>query len=564
MGASQSTGTQNSAGGTEIPQDRGKLSAEVTDDMDFYALLGVEKNATDDELKRGYKKQALKLHPDRNFNQVEEATALFAKVQAAYDVLSDPQERAWYDSHTFNSSGYSEDKHDDQESPENVSTSEELQKYFNPMLYRDTTDGPEGIYQIASSLFTRLGEEEWEAAVEQGIVENYDRLPQFGDSRSPWVGETKVFYDAWMSFSSKKSFSWYDVHRLREASDRRTRRAMENMNQKSRDAARKEFNETVRALVSFIRKRDPRFKHHSKQSGGTKSANSHSNTAAAKTQALRDRKANLYKKQGYEEQEWEKAADEDFEEFISDDELEKRNRRKEKEWEKRRVLRETQDNSIMDDLSEDDSDEEIVEIFECVVCDKSFKAQKQLAAHEKSKKHIKALQKLKWQMQKEGIDMELKGSGDENEGISDVQDDTGNQSENSISEISHREEGSIDTPNDPVNDLASDFKDTKVSRSSGDDSEEEESDEVESSKIQQDQTITVPAEEDKDTLSHPSKKLSKAKQRKKMRAQNGTKPLKQDGLTCAVCEISFLSRNKLFDHVKASGHAVHVPSKKRQ
>jgi DnaJ homolog subfamily A member 5 len=50
-------------------------------------------------IKKAYRKKALELHPDRNFGDVEAATTKFAEVQSAYEVLSDPQERAWYDSH---------------------------------------------------------------------------------------------------------------------------------------------------------------------------------------------------------------------------------------------------------------------------------------------------------------------------------------------------------------------------------------------------------------------------------------------------------------------------------
>src|ERR1700761_4035429 len=66
---------------------------------DYYELIGVERLATDEEIKKAYRRKALELHPDRNYGNVEHATRLFSEVQTAYEVLSDPQERAWYDSH---------------------------------------------------------------------------------------------------------------------------------------------------------------------------------------------------------------------------------------------------------------------------------------------------------------------------------------------------------------------------------------------------------------------------------------------------------------------------------
>src|SRR5271155_4488774 len=66
---------------------------------DYYELLGVDRQASEDEIKKAYRRKALELHPDRNYGNVESATKLFAEIQSAYEVLSDPQERAWYDSH---------------------------------------------------------------------------------------------------------------------------------------------------------------------------------------------------------------------------------------------------------------------------------------------------------------------------------------------------------------------------------------------------------------------------------------------------------------------------------
>jgi len=63
---------------------------------DYYKILGVEKTATDDEIKRAYKKTAIKYHPDRNPGN-KEAEEYFKKAAEAYDVLRDPDKRARYD-----------------------------------------------------------------------------------------------------------------------------------------------------------------------------------------------------------------------------------------------------------------------------------------------------------------------------------------------------------------------------------------------------------------------------------------------------------------------------------
>jgi DnaJ homolog subfamily B member 4 len=66
---------------------------------DYYAILGVPRSAEtgDAEIKKAYRKMALKWHPDRNPNQKDLAEAKFKDVAEAYDVLSDPEKRAVYD-----------------------------------------------------------------------------------------------------------------------------------------------------------------------------------------------------------------------------------------------------------------------------------------------------------------------------------------------------------------------------------------------------------------------------------------------------------------------------------
>ncbi|KAG5636398.1 hypothetical protein H0H81_008172 [Sphagnurus paluster] len=63
---------------------------------DYYKLLGIDKSATDDEIKKAYKKMALKWHPDRNGGS-EEANKKFKEVSEAFEVLSDSNKRAVYD-----------------------------------------------------------------------------------------------------------------------------------------------------------------------------------------------------------------------------------------------------------------------------------------------------------------------------------------------------------------------------------------------------------------------------------------------------------------------------------
>lgn len=64
---------------------------------DFYKLLDVDKNASDDEIKKSYRKMAMKFHPDRNTDAPEKAEAKFKQIKEAYEILSDPKKRSAYD-----------------------------------------------------------------------------------------------------------------------------------------------------------------------------------------------------------------------------------------------------------------------------------------------------------------------------------------------------------------------------------------------------------------------------------------------------------------------------------
>ena len=70
---------------------------------DYYNVLGVSKNASDEELKRAYRKLAMKYHPDKNPNK-KEAEERFKEINEAYAVLSDKEKRKQYD--TFGAEGF--------------------------------------------------------------------------------------------------------------------------------------------------------------------------------------------------------------------------------------------------------------------------------------------------------------------------------------------------------------------------------------------------------------------------------------------------------------------------
>src|SRR4030066_1883965 len=68
---------------------------------DYYQVLGVDKKASADEIKKAYRKLAIKGHPDKNPTNKKASEEKFKKISEAYAVLSDPQKRQQYD--TFGS-----------------------------------------------------------------------------------------------------------------------------------------------------------------------------------------------------------------------------------------------------------------------------------------------------------------------------------------------------------------------------------------------------------------------------------------------------------------------------
>lgn len=77
------------------------MSEPSASNTDFYQVLGVTSEASDEEIRAAYKKAAIQWHPDKHRQQKQFAEAKFKEISTAYAVLSDPAKRSKYDSKGF-------------------------------------------------------------------------------------------------------------------------------------------------------------------------------------------------------------------------------------------------------------------------------------------------------------------------------------------------------------------------------------------------------------------------------------------------------------------------------
>jgi len=550
--------------GAEQSSSRGSAAAQdAPKKTDYYELLGVGRQATEDEIKKAYRKKALELHPDRNYGDVERATQKFAEVQSAYEVLSDPQERGWYDSHR-DAILRGDDPNDVDAAPEfhnvRVMTADEVYALigrFNKAVPMDNS--PYSFFTILAETFDRLAMAEiaaFEMETDDYSNAQPPEYPPFGcsDDNDQFA---KRFYSGWQNFATRLNFSWKDKWRLSDAPDRRVRRLMEKENKKFREDAAREFNDAVRSLVIFVRKRDPRYVPNT-QSEVERQKILRDSAAA---QAARSRAANQAK--------------------MNDEDAVP-------EWARAGAGEDGEEDAHFGEFSESEEESE-VEVLECVVCDKVFKSEKQFESHEKSKKHIKAVQQLQRQMRKENKHLDLKDNQAEATTTTTSTGATTTYYERATKSKRHGIEDEVSSASgteSPINDERQpEHKDEpagsngSVASESGEDEDDDDDDDeyasreaVESrlagTEFNEERSLTMIANATSSGLakeidqlsletSEPAKKVGKAKAKREKKAAKQAAE-QQNGATaqkCAVCNEEFESRTKLFAHIKDEGHA---------
>uniref|UniRef100_A0A0N5ANT7 DnaJ homolog subfamily C member 21 n=1 Tax=Syphacia muris TaxID=451379 RepID=A0A0N5ANT7_9BILA len=328
----------------------------------YYEVLNVERNADDETIKKAYRKLALKWHPDKNPDNLEECTRYFSLIQQAYDVLSDPQEKAWYDRNREEIlMGGLEEKY---------SATIDLEPFYNRSCFSGYDDSEKGFYTVYRQLFEALANEDYEFIDDPDI-----KYPGFGDSQSDYDTVVGPFYGFWQSFSTARPYYWISKYDIKDAVNSKHLKAIKKENNKLRDAVKKERNGQCRRLVSFVRKNDKRVKKHAEY--------------------LMERRIEQEKKSREKQIETIRKNLLEFGEYKESEES------RLEHLEDLKVIEEALEAEFgSGNKSTEDSaaNEEMVSLY-CVACKKPFKSRKALANHEKTKKHNEILAELKKHLQ---------------------------------------------------------------------------------------------------------------------------------------------------------------------
>ena len=534
----------------------------------YYEVLNVSKEANDEDLKKSYRKLALKWHPDKNPDNLDEAKREFILIQLAFEVLSDPQERAFYDRHRESilrgaKSGFKDESVD-------------VFGYFTSSCYSGFEDDEKGFYAVYREIFNKLAFEESEY-----LNDDDPSPPMFGNSKSPYDDVNK-FYGYWLSFCTKKSFSWLDTWDLSEAENRQISRLMQQDNKRLRYKAKKERNELIRELVAIVRKRDKRVQAYSEYLKKKTEENSRKTEEHRRKQIAKHRKdiesckeAEWSKFSNFENQlkEIESVVASEFNDLDDSGESEidelfcvacNKSFRTEKTFANHEKSKKHKENVLS---SDPESDESVIESSFCVACNKSFKTEKAFANHQRSKRHLQEIEKLNDTNDVSDDDSKLADRLDDDLVLSEENCDKSNADVGSVLEEDTDLVENVNSRSKKKQ-KTSKKKKKNIQPVASPESEEEEIDlhEVAGSKKQKKKL------EREKILTNTEKKLSPRTLRKLKQMMEGMKPPPPEpkymndlidftGLDhrCGYCNQSFVSKNKLFKHLNSTGHAVYLP-----
>ena len=139
-----------------------------------YEVFELPRDCSEEEVRKQYKKLALRYHPDKNVGNEEEATNRFKELSTAYAVLSDAKERHWYDEHRESILRGCGPGSGNEDLGEGV----DLWKFFSSSCYSGSDDGRTGFYTVYSAVFKEIYDAE-------ARVDSSSEWMPFGNSESP-------------------------------------------------------------------------------------------------------------------------------------------------------------------------------------------------------------------------------------------------------------------------------------------------------------------------------------------------------------------------------------------
>lgn len=558
----------------------------------YYEELGVARDATESEIKTAYRKLALRWHPDKNMNNLEEAKEKFQVLQQAYEVLSDHHERAWYDNHREQilrgkNSEYEENCLD-------------LFQYFTVSCFKGYGDDEKGFYKTYAEVFERIAAEDAEFMDDEEEIEN---IPKFGDSTSNYEEVVGPFYAYWQSYCTKKTYTWLCPHDITGIKDRRVLRYIEKDMKKIVQQAKRERNEEVRNLVSFIRKRDKRVQANKKML---------EEKAALNRQKQEQNRLEQIRKRNRELEEMRKANANTFNEGF-----EEQLKQLEQEYDG-----DTDSDADESENSGEEEQGEFIDDLYCVACNRAFSNQNAFANHETSKKHKENIDRLVREMKDEDKSFEEDGKQkkkiqiveledlddddfcmSDDDDVNDIPSDLDDLEDDDMLESEFYDElNDLQLEEDDVSELEeietkpaivvatkkSKSKKNKKAKKAAvkveteDSSDKEDNEPIEVPPIEQNDKEVDESDDDWGTNKKAAKKSKNKKSQKKSTATEANpepKPEVKANVktvdkefnnhedvsgnstvqSCVTCKATFPSKNKLFAHLKKTNHGVYIP-----
>ncbi|TFK34126.1 DnaJ domain-containing protein [Crucibulum laeve] len=292
------------------------------DVLDLYEVLEVELEATPEDIKRAYRKKALEHHPDKNQGDVVGSTRRFARIQEAYETLSDGHKREIYNykratappasqddkamEEEFTMPGTHRDTSISQSSwfqyifgfwsssstpaPKEHKIMEPREYYahtqkfgrgtgisiFDVMTYLESHSqfsweevdypSPHSAYAYFDRLFAVL-------AIDERLWGNHEHIPSFGNCQMAWCqsdlpsgsseSTAKDFYHFWTKFQTKKQFEWIKYYQAPYPNPH-VENMIEKENRKVQREIQKQYNTAIQELVKQLMAFDPRYFWHLK------------------------------------------------------------------------------------------------------------------------------------------------------------------------------------------------------------------------------------------------------------------------------------------------------------